>query len=301
MTSLRKIFVLAVIGLGAGTGLFEFQVLAPQRALLASLRVQADRLTHEVTQARMEAETARHELESARQELAAWRTRAAEFADSPEAATTKLTWLARTRRLRQLFAQRPDQRIPELSLLTDRDWLSAAMTADLDSAEGQRKALGAARSIAKGKFMPEMGAALRHYVAAHQGMLPDDISQLAAEFESSPDLAMLQRYQMQRTGRASEVTLGDEAIVEARLIDEPYESRYHVQANGDYGSESTTGTEDPTLALAAQKAYRAFQQAHPEVPLKDVNVPMVLPYFNPPLDPAQQKKLTELVKKAKDD
>jgi hypothetical protein len=258
-------------------------------------------LTREVTQAHTEAETARHELASAQQELAAWRIRAAEFADGPEAAATKLTWLARTRRLQQLFAQRPEQRIPELSLLTDRDWLSAAMTADLDSAEGQRKALGAARSIAKREFMPQLSAALRHYVAAHQGMLPDDISQLAAEFESSPDLAMLQRYQMQRTGRASEVTLGDEAIVEARLIDEPYESRYHVLATGDYGSESTTGTDDPTLALAAQKAYRAFQQAHPEVPLKNVDVSMVLPFFNPPLDPAQQKKLTELVKKAKDD
>jgi len=301
MTPFRKIFVLAVLGLGASAGLIEFQVLAPQRAILASLRVQVDRLTQEVTQARTEAETARQELASARQEIAAWRTRAAEFADSPNAAATKGSWLARTRQLQQLFAQRPEQRIPELSLLTDRDWLSAAMTTDLNSVEGQRKALGAARSIAKREFMPQLSAALRHYVAAHQGMLPDDISQLAAEFESPPDLAMLQRYQMQRTGRASEVTPGDEAIVEARLIDEPYESRYHVQATGDYGSESTTGTDDPTLALAAQKAYRAFQQAHPEVPLKNVDVSMVLPFFNPPLDPAQQKKLTELVKKAKDD
>ena len=301
MISFRTIFIMAVLALGVGTGYLEFQVLAPQRALLASLRVQADRLTHEVTQARMEAETARHELESARQELAAWRTRAAEFADSLDAAVTKESWLARTRRLQQLFAQRPEQRIPELSLLTDRDWLSAAMTADLDSAEGQRKALGAARSIAKREFMPQLSAALRRYVAANQGMLPTDILQLVPEFESPPDPGMLQRYQMQRTGRASEVAPGDDAIVETRLIDEPYESRYHVLATGGYGSESTTGTEDPTLALAAQKAYRAFQQAHPEVPLKDVNVPMVLPYFNPPLDPAQQKKLTELVKKAKDD
>ena len=83
MTPFRKIFVLAVIGLGASAGLIEFQVLAPQRALLISLRGQADRLTREVAQARIEEETARRELASAQQELAAWRTRAAEVADSP--------------------------------------------------------------------------------------------------------------------------------------------------------------------------------------------------------------------------
>jgi len=248
MTPFRKIFVLAVIGLGAGTGLFEFQVLAPQRALLASLRVQADQFAREVAQARTEAETARHELESARQELAAWRTRAAEFADSPEAATTKLTWLARTRRLRQLFAQRPDQRIPELSLLTDRDWLSAAMTADLSSAEGQRKALGAARSIAKGKFVAELGAALRRYVLANQGMLPADILQLVPVFESPPDLAMLQRYQLQRTGQASAVKSSDEAIVERGLVDEQFDSRYNVDARGNHGATSVADTADPALA-----------------------------------------------------
>jgi hypothetical protein len=300
MTPFRPIFVLAVLGLGVGTGYLEFQVLAPQRARLASLRVQSNRLTQEVTQARTEAETARHELESARQELAAWRTRAAEFADTPDAAATKLTWLARTRRLQQLFTQRPEQRIPELSLLTDRDWLSAAMTADLDSAEGQRKALGAARSIAKGKFVAELGAALRRYVLANQGMLPADILQLVPVFESPPDLAMLQRYQLQRTGQASAVKSSDEAIVESGLVDEQFDSRYHVDARGNYGATSVADTADPALALAAQNAYKAFLKDHPEGPPKDGDASLLLPYFNPPLDPTQQKKFLDLAKKAMD-
>jgi len=296
MISFRTIFIMAILGLGACAGLFEFQVLAPQRALLASLRMQANRLTQEATRARMEAETARHELESARQELAAWRTRAAEFADSPDAAATKGSWLARTRRLQQLFAQRPGQRIPELSLLTDRDWLSAAMTADLNSAVGQRKALGAARSIAKGKFVPELGAALRRYVFANQGMLPTDILQLVPEFDSPPDLAMLQRYQLQRTGQASAVKSSDEAIVETGLIDEQFDSRYKVDARGNYGGTSVADTADPALALAARKAYQAFLKAHPEGEPKDGDVSTLLPYFDPPLDPAQQKKFLEMVK-----
>jgi len=282
--------------LSASAGLVEFQVLAPQRALLISLRGQADRLTQEVAQARIEAETARRELASARQELAAWRTRAAEVADSPEAATTKLTWLARTRRLQQLFVQRPEQRIPELGLLTDRDWLSAAMTADLSSAEGQRKALGAARSIAKGKFVAELGAALRRYVLANQGMLPADILQLVPVFESPPDLAMLQRYQLQRTGQASAVKSSDEAIVETGLIDEQFDSRYKVDARGNYGGTSVADTADPALALAARKAYQAFLKAHPEGEPKDGDASTLLPYFDPPLDPAQQKKFLEMVK-----
>jgi hypothetical protein len=301
MTSFRKIFVLAVIGLGASAGFFEFQVLAPQRALLASLRVQADRLTHEVTQARMEAENAQHELASARQELAAWRTRAAEVADSPNAAATKGSWLARTRQLQQLFAQRPEQRIPELSLLTDRDWLSAAMTADLNSDEGQRKALGAARSIAKGEFVQELGAALRRYAAANQGMLPTDILQLVPDFDSPPDLAMLQRYRLKRTGLASEVSPRDEAIEETGLIDEQFDSRYHVDARGNYGAQSVASGVDPTIALAVKNAFKAFLKDHPEGPPKDNDASVLLPYFNPPLDPAQQKKFLDLATKAKDD
>ena len=296
MISFRTIFIMAVLALGVGTGYLEFQVLAPQRALLASLRVQADQFAREVAQARTEAETARQELASARQELAAWRTRAAEFADSPDAAATKGSWLARTRRLQQLFAQRPEQRIPELSLLTDRDWLSAAMTADLSSAEGQRKALGAARSIAKGKFVAELGAALRRYVLANQDMLPADILQLVPVFESPPDLAMLQRYQLQRTGQASAVKSSDEAIVERGLVDEQFDSRYHVDARGNHGATSVADTADPALALAARKAYQAFLKAHPEGEPKDGDASTLLPYFDPPLDPAQQKKFLEMVK-----
>ena len=296
MISFRTIFIMAVLALGVGTGYLEFQVLAPQRALLASLRVQADQFAREVAQARTEAETARQELASARQELAAWRTRAAEFADSPDAAATKGSWLARTRRLQQLFAQRPEQRIPELSLLTDRDWLSAAMTADLSSAEGQRKALGAARSIAKGKFVAELGAALRRYVLANQGMLPADILQLVPVFESPPDLAMLQRYQLQRTGQASAVKSSDEAIVERGLVDEQFDSRYNVDARGNHGATSVADTADPALALAARKAYQAFLKSHPEGEPKDGDASTLLPYFDPPLDPAQQKKFLEMVK-----
>jgi len=296
MISFRTIFIMAVLALGVGTGYLEFQVLAPQRALLASLRVQADRLTREVTQARTEAETARQELASARQELAAWRTRAAEFTDSPDAAATKESWLARTRRLQQLFAQRPEQRIPELSLLTDSDWLRAAMTADLSTSEGQRKALGAARSIAKGKFVAELGAALRRYVLANQDMLPADILQLVPVFESPPDLAMLQRYQLQRTGQASAVKSSDEAIVERGLVDEQFDSRYHVDARGNHGATSVADTADPALALAARKAYQAFLKSHPEGEPKDGDASTLLPYFDPPLDRAQQKKFLEMVK-----
>ena len=301
MTSFRTIFILSVLGLGVGAGFLEFQVLAPQRALLASLRMQVKRLTQEVTQARTEAETAQQELASARQELAAWRTRAAEFADRPDAAATKGSWLARTRQLQQLFALRPEQRIPELSLLTDRDWLSAAMTADLDSAEGQRKALADARSVAKGKFVAQLDAALRRYVPAHQGMLPTDILQLGPEFDSPPDLAMLQRYQMQQTGLASKVRPSDRAIEETGVIDEQFDSRYHVQATGGYGAQSMASGVDPTIALATQNAYKAFLKDHPEGPPKDNDASVLLPYFNPPLDPAQQKKFLELAKKAKDD
>jgi hypothetical protein len=175
------------------------------------------------------------------------------------------------------------------------------MTADLDSAEGQRKALADARSAAKGKFVAQLDAALRRYVPAHQGMLPTDILQLGPELDSPPDLAMLQRYPIKRTGLAKEGRPTDWAIEEAALVDEQFDSRYHVQATGGYGAQSMASGVDPTIALAAQNAYKAFLKDHPEGPPKDGDASLFLPYFNPPLDPTQQKKFLDLAKKAKDD
>ena len=56
---------------------------------------------------------------------------------------------ARALQLNQRLEQMPDKKIPELQLLTENDWLSAAKEAKFEADADIRKALGNLRNLAK--------------------------------------------------------------------------------------------------------------------------------------------------------
>ena len=87
----------------------------------------------------------------------------------PERESEISAWLARIARLKQLLEQHPEQRIPEMQLLTDEDWLLVGKKISLETEEGARKALAEIRNAAKVRFQPRLNAAIRKYTGASNG------------------------------------------------------------------------------------------------------------------------------------
>lgn len=267
-------------GLEARHLIFQRDEIAAQSAQNSDLRRQADQLRQQLS------ETNRA-LAQARQ--AASDAAALDHAPGPDAAERQ-SWLTRTRRLKALFAERPDQVIPEMRLLTERDWLSVSRDASFDTDVDTRKALASVRSYAKSHFTHDLNSALRRYTKASNGQLPVDLLQLAPYFDSPPDPAMLQRYAMTMVGKVSDAP-ADAAIEERGVTDPTYDGFFHVQASGGYGSASGPMAEFSGRFNRAMSAYRRATGSRP------TEATDVLPYFNPPLDETQQKRLFDALTK----
>lgn len=282
----KTVFIAAALSAACLGGL-EAQHLIHQRDEIASQSVQNSDLRRQADQLRQQLAETNRALAQAHQAASA----TAALADSPGPdAATRQSWLARTRRLKALFAERPDQVIPELRLLTERDWLSASRDASFETDVDTRKALASVRSYAKSHFTADLSSALRRYVKASNGQLPVDLLQLAPYFESPPDPAMLQRYTMSMVGKVSDAP-SDPAIEERGVTDPAYDGFFYLQASGSYGSTSGPLAD---LSGRVKRAMTAFRRATGSSPTEHTDI---LPYFNPPLDETQQKRLFDALTK----
>jgi hypothetical protein len=168
-------------------------------------------------------------------------------------------WLVRVKQLEQTFADHPDQRIPEMALLTDLDWLALARTRSLASEADLRRARAQVRQLAKDRFLVQFREALRSYEDVSGGMLPADILQLLPHFKSPIDPAMLLRYEMTAAGPLS-ANRGEEAIAERAPIDRAFDARVRVTADGLGNSSRPWSVE--SLAQASRQALKEFSAAH---------------------------------------
>ena len=125
-----------------------------------------------------------------------------------------LAWKTKVEKLKKLFEERPDQRIPEIQFLTDWEWLNIARDADLDSDKGIDAALGAVRSEATLTFAHMMQQALLNYMAANNGILPSDPFRLKSFFDTPVDDAILQRYEVLSNEQRNVSWLQDAVIAE---------------------------------------------------------------------------------------
>jgi RNA polymerase sigma factor (sigma-70 family) len=121
---------------------------------------------------------------------------------------------AKVEKLKELFEERPDQRIPEIQFLTDWQWLNIARDADLDSEKGIAGALGEVRSEATQTFATMMQQALLKYMAVNNGNLPSDTLQLKSFFDTPVDDSILQRYEVLSNEQQSVSWLQDAVIAE---------------------------------------------------------------------------------------
>ncbi len=214
---------------------------------------------------------------------------------------TVAAWSARLRRLRQLVAEQPDQQIPELKLLEEKDWLQIAQSASLASDPQQRAALGELRSLAKLKFIGPLHDALEKFTAASGGALPSDIGQLAPYFNPPVDPAMLQRYQMATTEKAGRSD--GPIITEKPSIDHEGDESVSITRSGAIIVETVSSVEItlgeggsaaelPPFVAELRAAGAKFVQANGGKPFTEIE--QLRPYLS---DPA---KFDELMRAAKE-
>jgi hypothetical protein len=198
-------------------------------------------------------------------------------ADDPTRATAVDSWLTRLKRLKQAFDEHPDQRIPELALLTDLDWLTLARQLRLDSEEDLRKARAKARDAAFSKFQMSLGQALRDFATAANGAPLSDVLQLMPYFKPPIDAAFLQRYEI--AGPASPFASRDgKTITERAPVDEEFDTRHTVSLDGSGGGSGPWVVDSlRQVTLNALSEYAAANSG--QRPKSEADV---LPYVHDP-------------------
>ena len=314
MTTLQKIIITAALAAAAGAGLYESRQVSQARDQLRAVQQRQEPLNEQVRQLAQERDAAARQLAALQQENDSLRGNLADLprlrgevgrlrGDSRELAQIKTaatnasadpaldaafkTWAVRATRLRQRLDLATDQQIPELQLLTEKDWFDAVKgLKQLETDDDYRAAYSKLRNIAKDEFGNALRSALRAFTDANNGQLPQDLAQLKPFFDRPVDDAMLQRYKLLQTGKLSDIT--DQYLVGeiAPPLDPDHDARYEFSLNGTH-SESGSPVEK-----AVEDAGIQFAMAH------DGSLPtepsQLAPYLKQPIDP--QKVQTILSK-----
>jgi hypothetical protein len=142
--------------------------------------------------------------------------------------STLAAWLDRVNSLKDRLLANPAAQIPEMSLLTDEDWLNAARQANLQTDDDYRKALGGLRNAAEGKVQGDLSTALAKYAKANNQQFPDNMNELQPYFDTPMDPAILARWQI-TTGPD-----GGKAVWLQQPVDVQYDNDFGARANGAF-------------------------------------------------------------------
>jgi hypothetical protein len=224
-------------------------------------------------------------LRQSAQELAQLKAAAAATGNDPAIEATLKSWAILATRLRERLEQMPDKKIPELQLLTQKDWFDAVKNAkQLETDADYREALHRLRDSAKQAFGNLAMAAIKKYTEANGGALPGDWSQLKPFFETPVDDATLARYSLLQTGRLADVPLNEFLLTEkAPPVDNEYDSFFEFRMNGTRSSSLNSPGDIVWNSLVQ------FAKAH------NGNLPaetsQLMPYLTRPLDPAKVREI----------
>lgn len=287
MTTVQKTFIGAALLVIVGGGLYEAQQgskvrrqnvkLQEQQAVLAAkitqLSTERDELFSQLAVVRQENDKlnrnanelfkARNELTQLRRDLRTANDRNAGV--SAPATQAALDWAARVTTLRDIFDQRPDEKIPQLQTLSDEDWLSVAKQ-KFDSEIEVQERLGLLRDRARKNVLGEILAALQRYKKENAGALPGQIDQLKPFFTREPVDALLSQYEL-HAGQNTEQW----EIVEKRFLDGGFDSNYRITGDGSFAATQGALTE------ARQEFFLATDEKEE---LK--SAAQLLPYANTP-------------------
>jgi len=280
MTTLQKILVTASVTLLAGASIFEAheasqlrgQNLALQQQQ-ATLQKQIDDLQHApaVVAARpamtdadaVAAKNAQAELLRLRGEVTRLRLAATDSAGSPSDSRTDVvkSWLAREARLRQSAEQNPDKSIPEFKLLSEQQWLNAAMDARFDTEADLKRTLANLRHTAENNFASDVHAALEKYMQTNNGAFPTAVSDLQPYFSSPMDEAILNRWVVASKSANPNVGVGDMVITDKDPVDSELDQHWAVGKYG-YGSSNYQSTDESKAINTLKPAMQAYAADH---------------------------------------
>ncbi len=282
MTTLQKTIVTVALVAGLGTGLYQTRVASELRHQNERLRAEQAALTGQLHQLQRDRNTAKNQAAALAAEIAGLRRNPAELlklrdevsrlrGESRELALLKgdpsadptvseaVTWQARVNALKQHLDQYPSERIPEFSLLTERDWLDVAKS-KLESEKDYQRAMSELRRITETRFAAQLQPALKKYLEAHQQHFPTSLSQLQACFEKPVDEAILQRYAVLPREEVPSLVMGGEYIISPiSPVNAELDTRVGIGPNG-WGTVGASAWNDPVVATA--KAFKQVMQAY---------------------------------------
>jgi serine/threonine protein kinase len=153
--------------------------------------------------------------------------------------------------LQKLFEERPGQRIPEMQLLSEEQWLDIAKDRDLQSETGIRQAMSQLRKAAKRDFAAIAGPAVVKYEDGNARQVPTNVSQLRPYFKMPVDDAILQRYAILPAAADMKFSPAVKwVIAEKAPVDPDYDERLTIGGGGwGYGSyelSAAPATNHPT-------------------------------------------------------
>jgi RNA polymerase sigma factor (sigma-70 family) len=277
MTTIQKVLITTALAAALGTSLYEFNENSRLRRDLQKVEQRLKPLVEENEQLRRERETLQNQLSSNRQQSEEASRRIAELAKlrgevtrlrererelggtgaSAPIQTEMKSWLSRVDQLKKWLEERPEHKIPELQLVTERDWLEAARK-KLVTERDIREAVSRLRFIAQGKLAGLMLPALKRYMEANHGKFPTEVAEILPYFKSPIDPAALQRYEIVRPKTSGEPWY----ITQKGPVDAEFDGRNRIGPE-DSGSSypawrkyTATGSDWDTLS-PAMKAYKA--------------------------------------------
>ncbi len=259
MTTLQKTIVIAALTAAIGTGLYEARQAAQLQSEVHTLQQQQAPLAEEIQQLQRErdtlksqsdslaAENARLKSNSNNAELLTLRGQVAQLRqantanaeampDSSRAALMK-SWLEREDKLKQLVQQYPDKTIPEFRLLSEQEWLNAAMDAKFDQDKDIQQTLANLRHTGENDFALLAQPALKKYMEANGGQFPTDLAQLQPYFKSPVDESIFEPLgkSLAAIGILPNQRMGGDWVIRAKTpLDSELDTRWAIGQNG-YG------------------------------------------------------------------
>jgi RNA polymerase sigma factor (sigma-70 family) len=228
MTTLQKTFITAALTAAIGTGIYEahqaIQLREQNKTLaqkIAQLQTDSESLSNRLAEAGDSKKLSDEQFnELLKLRGAATQSRNEADVENDPAFPKARLWLAKENKLRQQFADHPDQWIPEMKYLSDEEWLDQARKADLDTATGMRCALSNVRVTAAFNFGSKITEALHAYMNANNQQPPDSTSQLSAYFHPPIDDAdtILSRYKMLNTEEQANAAYFGALIIQSQNI-----------------------------------------------------------------------------------
>ncbi len=230
MTMMQKALITTALAAAVGTGIYEArQASRFQEEALAAQR-QQEALTQQNLQLQNERDDATNQLANLRAEATRFRSDSSEVVklrrevtrlrDASKAGQQRATasveandpidsamksWADRSKKLREMVAQTPDQQIPEFKLLKDKDWLDSVKNLNqLESPADYTKAIDELKGAARGEFANSVQDAFNKFSQSNSGQTPTDFSQLKPYLGDAGDDSILQGYQFTGPGMVSQ-------------------------------------------------------------------------------------------------